>query len=322
MTVEISDEELVAAGLKSPCSGMANACHAAKNAAAASEYDDASDAGTRPSNVRPIIGIVPTYKVDDESLELPDRYVKAVAAAGGVPVVLPFNRDVAIYETLLPTMDGFVLSGGQDIDPVRYGEDITFGKAEEISPGREEVEYLIISFARQYDVPLLGICRGMQIINVAFGGKLYQDLDAQASRAGHWQDAEYDKPTHHVSFEPGSKLKEILGRDSAFVNSMHHQGIRELGEGLQAAAFGEDGLIEAVEAQDLAFMLGVQWHPEFFAGQKSPEELGGATSMAAIFDKLIDEARICHCHDRKCNACLRISREECGGCFPRIMFND
>lgn len=322
MTVEISDEELIAAGLKSPCGGLSSACHAVKGAASPDANVAVATDANQPSSVRPIIGIVPTYKVDDESLELPDRYVKAVAAAGGVPVVLPFNRDVAIYETLLPTMDGFVLSGGQDIDPVRYGEDITFGKAEEISPGREEVEYLIISFARQYDVPLLGICRGMQIINVAFGGKLYQDLDAQASRAGHWQEAEYDKPTHHVSFEPESKLKEILNRESAFVNSMHHQGIRELGEGLRAAAFGEDGLIEAVEAQDLAFMIGVQWHPEFFAGQKSPEEIGSATSMAKLFDRLIDEARICHCQDRKCNACLRIFREECGGCFPRIMFDD
>lgn len=324
MTIEISEEELVAAGIKTPDGEIASPCHAAQSSNMPTDnvICPSSENSNIDAETHPIIGIVPTYKVDDESLELPDRYVKAVAAAGGVPVVLPFNRNVAIYETLLPTMDGFVLSGGQDINPVRYGEDITFGKAEEISPGREEVEYLIISFARQYDVPLLGICRGMQMINVAFGGKLYQDLDAEASRAGHWQDTEYDKPTHHVTFDAASKLKSILESDSAFVNSMHHQGIRELGNGLVAAAFGEDGLIEAVEAQDLSFLIGVQWHPEFFAGQKNAQELGNATSMAPLFERLIHEARINHCHDRKCGNCLRIFREECGGCFPRIMFGE
>lgn len=324
MTIEISEEELVAAGIKTPDGTLASPCHIAQGANSPSDCTIAatSDGINLNPELHPIIGIVPTYKVDDETLELPDRYVKAIAAAGGVPVVLPFNRDVAIYETLLPSIDGFVLSGGQDINPVRYGEDITFGKAEEISPGREEVEYLIISFARQYDVPLLGICRGMQMINVAFGGKLYQDLDAEASRAGHWQDTEYSKPTHHVSFDGESKLRGILNCDSAFVNSMHHQGIRELGAGLAAAAFGEDGLIEAVEAQDLSFLIGVQWHPEFFAGHKSAQELGDATSMAPLFERLIHEARISHCHDKKCGNCLRIFREECGGCFPKILFGE
>ena len=327
MAIEISDEELIAAGLKSPRGVLSSSCPVGSDSNAPIVCPSAAACPSADSlepdlSVRPVIGIVPTYKVDDESLELPDRYVKAVAASGGVPVVLPFNRDVEIYETLLPTMDGFVLSGGQDIDPVRYGEEITFGKAEEISPGREEVEYLIISFARQYDVPLLGICRGMQMINVAFGGKLFQDLDEEASRSGHWQDVEYDKPTHHVAFNPESKLKGILDCDSAYVNSMHHQGIRELGKGLRAAAYGEDGLIEAIEAQDLAFMIGVQWHPEFFAGHKTESEIGDADSMIPLFDRLINEARLCHCHGRKCNDCLKIMRVECGGCFPRIMFND
>lgn len=323
MAIEIGEEELIKAGVISPNRDLAS-CHMATIANSSKPCMDslASNTPDAPSEIRPIIGIVPTFKVDEKCLELPDRYVQAVASAGGAPMVLPFNRNVAVYETLLPNVDGFVLSGGQDIDPVRYGEEITFGKAEEISPGREEVEYLIISFARQYGVPLLGICRGMQIINVAFGGALYQDLDAQASRAGHWQEIEYDKPTHHVSFESDSKLKSIIGKDDAYVNSMHHQGIRSLGNGLRAAAYGEDGLIEAVEAPDLPFMIGVQWHPEFFAGQKSKEALGEATSMSSLFDALIQEARTCRCNGKKCNECLRILRQDCGGCFPRIMFND
>lgn len=322
MTVEISEEELIAAGVIAPRDAKTHACPAIQANSSNDAVCPASGSLDQGSKTRPIIGVVPTYKVDDETLELPDRYVKAIAASGGVPVVLPFNRDVAIYETLLPKIDGFVLSGGQDIDPVRYGEEITFGKAEEISPGREEVEYLIISFARQYDIPLLGICRGMQIINVAFGGKLYQDLDAQAGRAGHWQEVEYDTPTHHVTLNPDSKLGHVVGQDTAFVNSMHHQGIRELGDGLIAAAYGEDGLIEAVEAKDLSFMIGIQWHPEFFAGQKSEQELGDATPMVSLFDALIHEARLSHCREGKCGECFRILRQDCGGCFPKIMFGE
>ncbi len=302
VAIKIDDKELAAAGL----TGIEHAC--------ASE-SDTSDARL------PIIGIVPTFKVDDESLELPDRYVKAVVASGGAPVVLPFDPDVAIYETLLPNIDGFVLSGGQDIDPVRYGETITYGKAEELAPGREEVEYLILSFARQYDVPVLGICRGMQMINVAFGGALYQDLGAQSGCSGHWQTVDYSCPTHHVRIETDSKLGHILGVSEGFVNSMHHQGIRELAPALSAAAFGEDGVIEAVEAPGLTFMMGIQWHPEFFAGQRSPEEIGEATCMKRLFDTLVDEARKTRCRSHKCPACLRILREECGGCFPLIRFN-
>lgn len=303
MKIEISKEELVEAGI------VDARCPVAR--------DDSA-----PDPTMPIIGIVPTYKPQDKSLELPERYVRAVAAAGAAPIVLPFSSDVAIYETLLPNLDGFLLSGGQDIDPVRYGEAITFGKAEEISPDREEVEYLILSFARQYDVPVLGICRGMQMINVAFGGTLWQDLGREAEREGHWQTEDYATPTHRVALDPASKLGGILGVESAFVNSMHHQGIRTLAPGLRAAARGEDELIEAVEAPGCAFMIGVQWHPEFFASRADPDRRDGAACMERLFDALVEAAARKRCRDQRCRACLRILREECGGCFPSIKFDN
>ena len=128
---------------------------------------------------RPVIGIVPTYDPNEGVLRMNNHYAQAVVAAGGAPLIIPFTSDVSVYESLLPRIDGFVLSGGQDISPVRYGGDITYGKLSELTPEREEVEYLLLSYAYQFDFPLLGICRGMQMINVFFGGTLYLDLEEQ-----------------------------------------------------------------------------------------------------------------------------------------------
>ena len=128
---------------------------------------------------RPVIGIVPTYDPNEGILRMNNHYAQAIVAAGGAPLIVPFTSDVSVYESLLPRIDGFVLSGGQDISPVRYGGDITYGKLSELTPEREEVEYLLLSYAYQFDYPLLGICRGMQMINVFFGGTLYLDLEEQ-----------------------------------------------------------------------------------------------------------------------------------------------
>ena len=296
------------------------------------------DIATRAmGETRPVIGIVPTYDPGEGILRMNNHYAQAVVAAGGAPLIIPFTSDVSVYESLLPRIDGFVLSGGQDISPVRYGGDITYGKLSELTPEREEVEYLLLSYAYQFDFPLLGICRGMQMINVFFGGSLYLDLEEQfdgvaavddvpvvgagvatsaGSRVNHWQTVEYGRPTHTVSIMRSSKLGEILGVDHASVNSMHHQGVRTLSPNLSAAAYGPDGLVEGVEARDCRFLMGVQWHPEYFV------EDGG--HMAPLFRALINEAKNVRCREGRCHDCLRIDREECdaNAIWPVVKFAD
>ena len=264
----------------------------------------------------PVIGIVPSYNSQEKQVCVPDRYVKSITRAGGAPLLLPLSGDSRVYETLFPLVDGFVLTGGNDIDPARYGAIADSGKISEHTPVREDLEYLILSYARRYDLPLLGICRGMQMINVCFGGTLYRDLGDQFGgirRAGltsdvselpklaHWQQPPYDEPTHLVDINLDSRLGKLIGTTPIEVNSMHHQGVCEVAPILDAVAYGADGLVEAVEVRDRSFMIGVQWHPEFFA------ENGTEHRMSCVFYALIKAAAKKHAAKR---GSVAISRSE------------
>lgn len=271
---------------------------------------------TKMQEHKPIIGIVSALDAEEDLLKMPNRYANAIVAAGGAPIALPFTTDVSVYETLFPTIDGFLLSGGNDISPVRYGGDITYGKLSELTPGREELEYLILSFARQFNVPVLGICRGMQMMNVSLGGSLYEDISDQfkdgAGSLTHWQELDYALPTHTVRIDGDSVLGAMLEITEASVNTMHHQGIKTLADRLRACAWSTDGLIEGIEDPGLDFFIGVQWHPEFFAGGKI---------MGTLFRSLVKKAGE-HSSSR-CEADrLRIVRNEHGGCWPEISFAD
>ena len=250
----------------------------------------------------PVIGIVPSKDGEKDALLFPTRYAEAIVAAGGAPLMLPLSGDPRVYETLFPLIDGFVLTGGNDIDPARYGAVADSGKISEHSPDREELEYLILSYAYRFDLPLLGICRGMQMINVCLGGTLYRDLDdqfpgvrrpgvnddlAELPRLAHWQKEDYHTPTHRVGIKPGSLLAEMMGTSPVKVNSMHHQGICEVSPKVEAVAWAEDGLVEGIEVRDRSFILGVQWHPEFFAKRK-------VKRLTCVFSGLIEAARLSH----------------------------
>lgn len=278
-------------------------------------------------SLQPVIGIVPKYLADTGYVSIDDHYVQAVAAAGGMPFVLPLTSDTHVYETLIPMLDGILLTGGKDIDPARYGErGVDHAKLFEPVPNREQVECYLLNYALAYDAPLFGICRGMQLINVFLGGTLYVDLpeqflgtnpdgSARQEPWGHWQKTDYGLTSHEVRVVEGSRLAEILHAGELSTNSMHHQGVRRLAPGLDVMAFGPDGLVEAVNFPERSFFMGVQWHPEFFAGEKH---------MGALFEALVNAARAF----RARKAALGITREslhlkseEKGGPWPEVVFS-
>jgi putative glutamine amidotransferase len=191
---------------------------------------------------------------------LPRRYADSVVAAGGIPVLLP---PVPGIEDALGRLDGLILAGGGDIDPAHYHAE----PAPEIESVREErdtAEFALFAAAMSRNLPVLGICRGLQVINVALGGTLYQHLPDVVGHEGH-SPVRGGFGEHVVRVAPGSRLSQILGRDEADTPTHHHQAVDQLGRGLIPTAWAEDGIIEAFEPDDAgdgSFMLAVQWHPE------------------------------------------------------------
>lgn len=199
-----------------------------------------------------------------------DRYLEAVAAAGGVPLLM--LPEDGMRE--LQTVDGLVLTGGRDVHPVRYGQEVDPRAAEplEFDEARDQFELDAITFALERDLPILGICRGIQVLNVALGGTVLQDIrlrglditaHQQRRRSPEPQDWE---PAHRVRLEPGSRLAGILGAAEVPVNSFHHQVLDEPAPELRVVARSPDGLVEGVEAGHRSFVVGVQWHPERMVG--------------------------------------------------------
>jgi putative glutamine amidotransferase len=241
---------------------------------------------------RPIIGIA--TQTLEASGELPrcwimgQRYVHALTAVGAVPWLIPLLSDDnptlrAIYERL----DGLFLTGGVDVDPANYGEtkQSFCGRTD---PARDAIELELIRWALADHKPILGVCRGIQVLNVACGGTLYQDVATQFQPAIKHdffpQQGNYtrDQLTHDVKLAPTSRLAKACGVERTQVNSMHHQGIKRLGRGLMACAHAPDGLVEGIEGTNGQYVLAVQWHPE---------ELSDAQpSMRQLFESFVAAA--------------------------------
>ena len=235
-----------------------------------------------------IIGITTTYVEEEQKDEVVPvervtvEYVRRVAAAGAVPVLLPpveggadANRRAA--RELVERLDGLVLAGGGDLNPATYGDEARLAETVNVFDGRDALELELARLAHERDLPTLGICRGMQVLNVALGGTLYQDVHACGlTDAAHQQKPPYDVVRQRVDIAPGSVLDRVLcdgagegmvpgckAAHSLLVNTMHHQAIACVADPLQVSAVSGDGLVEGLEDPSRRFYLGVQWHPEY-----------------------------------------------------------
>ena len=195
------------------------------------------------------------------------RYYLAAADMGAVPVMIPlFDRDEATLRAVYDRLDGVLLAGGVDMEPATFGE-APHPRLGRTDPARDLVELKLARWAIAEGKPLLGLCRGHQVVNVALGGTLYQDIEAQvpgAIRHDYFPGFPRDYLAHHVTVTPGSRLHAAAGGSTMPVNSMHHQAVKALAPGLVATAWAEDGVIEAIESEGPGYLVGVQWHPEVF----------------------------------------------------------
>lgn len=208
-------------------------------------------------------------------------YIEALIRAGAAPAMIPQTDDLDVLRALFQQLDGLLLPGGEDIDPTHYGETV-HEKCGKIAPERDEAELTLARWALEEGKPLLAICRGIQVVNVALGGSLYQDIAAQvpdALKHDWFPGFLRDRRSHPVTITEESRLATIVGETSLQVNSMHHQALKELAPGLVATAHAPDGFVEAVEAANHPFAVAVQWHPEELA----PAD----TASQHLFDALL-----------------------------------
>lgn len=214
---------------------------------------------------KPIIGLTSSYEktAEHDRVFVNHSYLDAIRHFGGIPVILPTEGNIEEFEALVNICDGILLTGGDDIEPWRFGEEV-LNSTVELTPIRDEREWMILDLAVKRDLPLLGICRGIQTLNVYFGGSLYQDIPAQLPESAirHSMEPPYHRACHTVYLEPDSPLANIVGCTEIGTNSHHHQSVKDAAPGFAVMGRTEDGVIEAICDPDKAFVWGVQWHPE------------------------------------------------------------
>ena len=212
--------------------------------------------------MQPIIGITTSLSEDETILQMNRSYTGAVAGAGGIPVLLPITEDAEVVSRYASLCDGLLLSGGDDVDPSAYGEAQSW-HCGTVSPPRDGFELALCRQFIRLQKPILAICRGIQVLNVAMGGSLYQDLQTDLPDSfAHRQKQKPWHASHPVTLAEGSLLSGILAADAIAVNSHHHQAVAQPGKSLTVSATAPDGVIEAIEMRTHPFCIGVQWHPE------------------------------------------------------------
>lgn len=232
---------------------------------------------------KPLIGV--TGDISERMLTMRMRYVESVSEAGGIPVVLPPCISQYDLPDLVARLDGLLIMGGCDVDPLLYGQ-TAIPECGALKPERDALETNLVRAARVANLPTLGICRGSQVMNVVYGGTLTQDIEKQLGidPARHRQVEDYAVCTHKVKVTPDTLLASIVKTPVVEVNSRHHQCVDQLGKGLVVNGVStEDGIIESFNDPDHRFMLGVQWHPEMLAHLRE--------DAAALFGALVAAAR-------------------------------
>ena len=232
----------------------------------------------------PLIGVSTSITVgaSPERAYVNSAYLHAVQQAGGVPVALPPQLSSASMRQLAGDLQGLLLTGGGDMDPALFGE-TPHVTLYDVAPSRDTLETSVLHVALDRGLPVLAVCRGLQVLNVALGGSLHQDVGTDpGTQLAHSQKEPRDQPTHKVKLTPGCRLAATLGADELEVNSMHHQAIKRLGRGLTAVAWAPDQIVEGAEIGDPSrFVLGVQWHPEELVGHSEPARRLFAALVAA-----------------------------------------
>ena len=217
--------------------------------------------------MKPLILVSPLYDDERESLWMLPQYLKCIREAGGWTLTLDLCADDDYVDEVVSLASGILLTGGHDVNPSLYGEAMLPTCGTNVDT-RDQLEMRLLNKAFNHDIPLLGICRGMQLMNVFFGGALMQDIPTEAPTIiEHHMAAPYNRNVHDINIDTDSLLYRIMGRETLGVNSYHHQGIKRLATGLTSVATSFDGMIEAVEHQGRSFMMGIQWHPEFFVDE-------------------------------------------------------
>ena len=214
---------------------------------------------------KPLIGLTPGHDADTQNTVMRPTYLKALEASGAIPLVLPLKASPDDYRQLAENLDGFVFTGGPDPHPFLWGEE-THKNCGPISVKRDQMELTLLSIAMEQKKPILGICRGAQMLNIGLGGDIYQDIDSQYRSAfpiAHTQPLHYRHPSHHVDVKKNTLLASFGDDTSIQVNSCHHQAIRNLAPGLIPGGVASDGIVEEIELPDYPFLIGVQWHPEY-----------------------------------------------------------
>lgn len=238
---------------------------------------------------KPIIGVVGNILTMEngkiiglERACVNDDYIRAAEKAGGVPFILPVIKDDEAIFAQVKACDGIIVSGGQDVHPLFYNEEPRH-KLGYVYSRVDEYQIKVVKTALKEEKPILGICRGHQILNVVCGGTLYQDLsEMPGDILKHYQEGKRYECSHKIEIKSGSILGDLFG-DEVLVNSYHHQCIKDLGEGLEVVANALDGSIEAVEMIGKDFVMGVQWHPEMM--------VSGSDTMLKIFEELIKKCK-------------------------------